>query len=417
MPITLRTTISKIQFVPNSTNASLITAFHNYMIANETSQTHQNNTLKAVIAFARYLGPNYTFQDLHRPDQIIPFLDTKIKNEVEDPDRRWITTWNDYLRHIKHFLRWLHNYYSCASPLQRMQTEWETPPAARIKKKRTKRVSPYSGIEIWDREELFTIIKYEPEIRNKAILALLWDLDARNHEITSLKIGNIRLRERYAEGEIPYNTKTGGGPILLTCSFPYVRDWLNKHPFKNTPEARLICNLHNGAPIKPEALWTMMKQLRQRIESLVENQIIKDPKEHEGLVYLLRNKKWNPYCLRHSAITFDSDYLPEFAVKKKARWSMNSRQGARYIKSRMGADLKRAILTQNGIAVANDDYLKPKPSVRDCPRCSLINTLENKYCSKCSYPLVPDAFDEIKEAENSRLHIRRETQTTDEGLG
>ncbi|HXX95855.1 MAG TPA: hypothetical protein VEL11_01895 [Candidatus Bathyarchaeia archaeon] len=41
-------------------------------------------------------------------------------------------------------------------------------------------------------------------IRNKAIVALLWDLDARNHEITSLKIGNIRLRDRYAEGEIPY---------------------------------------------------------------------------------------------------------------------------------------------------------------------------------------------------------------------
>ena len=58
---------------------------------------------------------------------------------------------------------------------------------------------------IWDRDELLTIIKYEPEIRNKAILTLLWDLDARNHEITSLKIGNIRLRERYAEGEIPYD--------------------------------------------------------------------------------------------------------------------------------------------------------------------------------------------------------------------
>jgi hypothetical protein len=95
-------------------------------------------------------------------------------------------------------------------PQERMpdKSDWETPPVARIKKKRTKRVSPYSGTEIWDREELFTIIKYEPEIRNKTILALLWDLDARNHEITSLKIRNIRLRERYAEGEIPYNTKT-----------------------------------------------------------------------------------------------------------------------------------------------------------------------------------------------------------------
>jgi hypothetical protein len=371
------------------------------MIANETSQTHQNNTLKAVIAFAKYLGPDCTFHDLHRVDQIIAFLDTKIKSEVEDPDRRWITTWNDYLRHIKHFLRWVHNCYSCASPLQRIQTEWETPPAARIKKKRTKRVSPYSGTEIWDREELFTIIKYEPEIRNKAILALLWDLDARNHEITNLKIRNIRLRERYAEGEIPHNTKTGGGPILLTCSFPYVRDWLNKHPFKNTPEARLICNLQNGAPIKPEALWSIMKQLQKRIIQMVESRI-NDLQEKQKLEYLLRTKKWNPYCLRHSAITYDSDYLPEYAVKKKARWSMNSRQDSRYIKSRMGGDLTRAILAQNGITLGEDGS-KPKPTVRDCPRCNLINTFDNKYCSKCSYPLVPDAYEEIKAQEDGRF--------------
>ena len=167
-----------------------------------------------------------------------------------------------------------------------------------------------------------------PLFVTKLAVMLFWDLDARNHEITTLRIGNIRLRERYAEGEIPYNTKTGGGPILLTCSFPYVRDWLNKHPFKNTPQSRLICSLRNGAPIKPEALWTMMKQLRMRIARMLESGAIDNDAEKEKLEYLLKTKKWNPYCLRHSAITNDSDYLPEFAVKKKARWSMNSRQGA-----------------------------------------------------------------------------------------
>lgn len=413
MPTTLTTTISKIQLVPNSTNASLITEFHNYMIANETSQTHQNNSLKVMIAFAKYLGPDYIFYELQRPDQIIPFLDTKIKSIAEDPDKRWISTWNYYLRHIKHFLRWLHN--NCASkgdrgeslhPQDRMsdKSDWETPRAARIKKKRTKRESPYSGTEIWDRDELFTIVKYEPEIRNKAIIALLWDLNARNHEITSLRIRNIRLRERYAEGEIPHNTKTGGGPILLTCSFPYVRDWLNKHPFKNTPEARLICNLQNGAPIKPDSLCAVMKQLRHRIIRMLESGMISNLEEKQKLEYLLRTKKWNPYCLRHSAITYDSDYLPEYAIKKKARWSMNSRQGSRYIKSRMGGDLKRAILAQNGIALlGGDDDAKSSPSVRDCPRCNLINTIESKYCSKCSYPLAPDAYEEIKEQEDGRF--------------
>ena len=182
---------------------------------------------------------------------------------------------------------------------------------------------------------------------------------------------------------------------MLTCSFPYVRDWLNKHPFKNTSEARLICNLRNGAPIKPEALWTMMKQLRHRIIRMLESGMISNLEERQKLEYLLRTKKWNPYCLRHSANTYDSDYLPEYAVKKKVRWSMNSRQGSRYIKSRMGGDLKRAILAQNGIMVENDETLKAKPSVHNCPRCNLINIVENKYCSKCSYPLIPQAYEEL----------------------
>ena len=77
-------------------------------------------------------------------------------------------------------------------------------------------------------------------------MALFWDLDARNHEIILLKIKHIRLRERYGEGEIPYQAKTGSGPVLLTASFPYVRDWLNEHPFRNEPDARLICNLLTG---------------------------------------------------------------------------------------------------------------------------------------------------------------------------
>jgi integrase/recombinase XerD len=281
------------------------------------------------------------------------------------------------------------------------ESEWITPPFINIGKRRTKRLSPYSESEIWERDELLTIVKYEPFARNKAALTLFWDLDARNHEITLLKIKNIRLREKYGEGDIPYQAKTGSGPILLTCSFPYVRDWLNEHPFKNSPDARLICSLLNGSPIKPEAMWTMMKQLRARIIRILESGSISDENERKKLEYLIKTKKWNPYCIRHSAITSDSDFLPEYALKKKVRWSMNSKQGARYIKMRMGNDLKQKILVQNGII--SEQQIERKPSILNCPRCSLVNAIDNKYCSKCSYPLVPSAFDEIKEDENRRM--------------
>ena len=214
--------------------------------------------------------------------------------------------------------------------------------------KRTKRLSPYSQSDIWERDELLTIINYEPSMRNKAALALFWDLDARNHEVTLLKIKNIRLKEKYGEGEVPHDAKTGSGPILLTLSFPYVRDWLNEHPFKNELEARLICNQITGGPIKSDAMWTMMKQLQSRITRLINSNEIKDTQEKEKLEYALKAKKWNPYCIRHSAITADSDYLPEYALKKKVRWSMNSKQGSRYIKLRMGNELKNKISYLHG---------------------------------------------------------------------
>ena len=47
-----------------------------------------------------------------RTEQILSFLDTKAKSSNEDPNQRWVGTWNDYLKRIKHFVRWLYNEYN-----------------------------------------------------------------------------------------------------------------------------------------------------------------------------------------------------------------------------------------------------------------------------------------------------------------
>ncbi len=217
--------------------------------------------------FANCINSNTTFFDIQTREQIIKFLDTKIKTIEEDPDAGWITTWNHYLSHIKYFFRWLYNeynkknssisitdvnnsYYYCPS------SYWQTPSFIQIGKKKTKRTSPYLETELWERDELLCILIYEPSKRNKAALALFWDLDVRNHEITLLKIKHIRLKERYGEGEIPHEAKTG-----------------------------------TGGPIKPEAMWTMMKYLRSRIIRLVEEKSITSKEEKEKLEYLIKNKK------------------------------------------------------------------------------------------------------------------------------
>jgi integrase/recombinase XerD len=420
----LSTLVNKIYSLPNKQNVSIIMDFHNYMQENGSSENHKVNTLKVVMEYAKYLGSDCCLLDIDKPRQIISFLNTKIKDVSIDPDKRWITTWNHYLNRMKLFFRWMYNVYKLSYKNDNhddyyanygTSEDWVTPDFIKIKQKKTNRISPYIETELWERDEILTIIKYEKFVRNKAIISLMWDLDARPHEITLLKIKHIRLKSNYGEGEIPHQAKTGAGPILLTYSFPYVRDWLNAHPFKNESDARLICNLHTGAPLNPKTLWGMMQQLRKRIIRLLENGEIKDSSEKEKLEYLVKTKKWNPYCFRHSAITSDSDYLPEYALKKKVRWTLNSRQGNRYIKNRMGSELKNKILEHSDISI--EQIKKQKPSISTCPRCEYINPTENMYCSKCSYPLSPEAFDMIKQGEESRYkHLEKKFKDNENKL-
>jgi integrase/recombinase XerD len=109
MPAKLITTVNKIALIPNSVNSSLAREFHQHLIINGASERHQNNCLKAVIAFSNHLGPGMSFYNIQGREQITSFLDTKRKSIEQDPDKKWITTWNHYLIHIKLFLRWLYN--------------------------------------------------------------------------------------------------------------------------------------------------------------------------------------------------------------------------------------------------------------------------------------------------------------------
>jgi hypothetical protein len=47
---------------------------------NGASERHQNNALKAVIGYAKFLGENMTFYDINSKEQITAYLDTKIKS-------------------------------------------------------------------------------------------------------------------------------------------------------------------------------------------------------------------------------------------------------------------------------------------------------------------------------------------------
>ncbi|MGA9317462.1 MAG: hypothetical protein WBV84_05355 [Nitrososphaeraceae archaeon] len=93
MPTLLSTPVKHIHDrVPNSVNSKLIEDFHSYMKDNTTSERHQNSTLKAIIAFAEFVGLETTFYQISSKEQITKFLETQIKSNSEDPKGRWIAS-------------------------------------------------------------------------------------------------------------------------------------------------------------------------------------------------------------------------------------------------------------------------------------------------------------------------------------
>jgi integrase/recombinase XerD len=89
---------------------------------NGSSERHPNNNLNVMIEFAIFLGSNTIFYDINNKEQILSFLDTKIKDSVKDREKRWITSWNHYLVRIKLFFRWLYN-----KDKEIDKDYWETP--------------------------------------------------------------------------------------------------------------------------------------------------------------------------------------------------------------------------------------------------------------------------------------------------
>jgi hypothetical protein len=66
MPVKLSTTVKKIQSIKNPDNLALVNDYYQYIKDNGSSDSHQNNILKAIISFANFVGPDISFADKHK---------------------------------------------------------------------------------------------------------------------------------------------------------------------------------------------------------------------------------------------------------------------------------------------------------------------------------------------------------------
>ena len=250
-------------------------------------------------------------------------------------------TKHDYKIAVKKFYAWLNG--GKESDL----TDWIK---TTISKKETRMPE-----ELLIEEEVLALIKAAKSPRDKALIALMWDVGGRIGEIANIKIKNLTFDE-YGMSVL-LNGKTGPRRVRAVWSIQYIMSWLEMHPDKKNNNAMLWVNLEN----KPISYHAVRKQLI-RITN------------RAGI-----NKKITPHLFRHSRATFLARHLTEAEMNIYFGWVQGSDMAATYVHL-SGRDVDKSILKAHGIIVEEDNN---NPKVQQCPRCKAVNGPEALFCFKC----------------------------------
>lgn len=250
-------------------------------------------------------------------------------------------TKHDYKIAVKKFYAWLNG--GKESEL----TEWIK---TTLSKKETRMPE-----ELLIEEEVLKLIDSAKSPRDKALIALMWDVGARIGEIANIKIKNLTFDE-YGMSVL-LNGKTGPRRVRAVWSIQYIMSWLEMHPDKKNNNAMLWVNSEN----KPISYQAVRKQLI-RITNRAKIQ-----------------KRITPHLFRHSRATFLARHLTEAEMNVYFGWVQGSDMAATYVHL-SGRDVDKSILKAHGITVEEDNN---KPQVQQCPRCKAVNGPEALFCFKC----------------------------------
>ncbi|HET6726420.1 MAG TPA: hypothetical protein VFH19_00165 [Nitrososphaeraceae archaeon] len=125
-----------------------------------STQVVMNNTLNLL---SRHVNKN--FKDVTR-DDIISFLNNLRKSEADDPNHKWVGTYNLYLMTMATFFKWL--YYPKREPKERPKPDV----LLNIKRLKRKEKSVYKPTDMWTQEDDLVFLKYCPSKRDRAYHAI-----------------------------------------------------------------------------------------------------------------------------------------------------------------------------------------------------------------------------------------------------
>lgn len=301
---------ARIESLENSSisdaNKELISFFADYCFTEGLSEHRVLKYISTLKSIALSLEVDFDKADEKAIRKYISSLERSNKSE-------W--TKHDYKIALKKFYKWLFNE---DNPVL---TKWIS---TTIKKKNQKLPE-----DILTESEILKLIDHASNKRDKALIALLWDIGARIGEVGNLLIKHIIFDEYGAI--INLNGKTGFRRVRAVWSVEYLKEWLKAHPERQNPNAPLWFNLSS----KKDSLEILRYDaIRMRLKKIAKKAGI--------------NKKIHPHLFRHSRCTYMANYLTEAQMNLYFGWVQGSGMPSVYVHL-SGRDVDDAILKANGM--------------------------------------------------------------------
>jgi integrase/recombinase XerD len=216
--------------------------------------------------------------------------------------------------------------------------------------------------ELLTEEEVRKLINVASSLRDKALVAILYESGCRIAELLGLRFKNVTFDEYGAV--LIVDGKTGVRRIRIVTSVGYLIKWINNYPFEKNPE---------------NPVWTTFSKVKIMNYALARRILLKMVKK-AGI-----KKRVHPHLFRHSRATHLASHLKEAQMKEYFGWTQSSRMASTYIHL-SGRDVDLSILRVNGIQV-NEEDKKPEFMHKKCPKCEENNLPTNSICFKCGVPL------------------------------
>lgn len=277
----------------------------------------------------------------------------KLVREIEQSDYMdW--TKHDYKVTIKKFWKWLR------------QTEDMYPEEVRWIKTTMKNANNKLPEDLLTQEDIRKLIENAINLRDKALISVLYESGCRIGEIMSMRIKDVIFGEPTCS--IRVSGKTGARRLLLVDSTPYLSNWISHCANKDNPDSFLWTSI--GTKNRNKVL--QYNSLREILKAISAKAGIK--------------KRVNPHIFRHSRATHLANKLTEAQMCEYFGWRQGSDMPRTYVHL-SGRDVDNAILEMHGLKKTDDKNDNTHLKHKQCPICGETNEFELDVCRRCARPL------------------------------